>query len=59
MNTTWQKLNKEAFPDIVKEENIVFEDTNKRFKTRTITYRSKEMYIIAMNISHIVAIGDQ
>lgn len=52
--TTWKTLTRESFPDIMKKENIVFEDTNKRFNTRTITYRSKEMYIIAMNISHMI-----
>lgn len=57
MNTTWQKLTKEAFPDITKKENIVFEDKFKTDNTRTIYYRSKEMYIIAMNINHMIDTG--
>lgn len=57
MNTTWQKLTKEAFPDIAKKENIVFEDKFKTDNTRTIYYRSKEMYIIAMNINHMIDTG--
>lgn len=57
MNTTWQKLTKEAFPDITKKENIVFEDKFKTDNTRTIYYRSKEMYIIAMDINHMIDTG--
>lgn len=58
MNTTaWQKLTKEAFPDITKKENIVFEDKFKTDNTRTLYYRSKEMYIIAMNINHMIDTG--
>lgn len=57
MNTAWQKLTKEAFPDITKKENIVFEDKFKTDNTRTIYYRSKEMYIIAMNINHMIDTG--
>ena len=58
MNTTaWQKLTKEAFPDIMKKENIVFEDKFKTDNTCTIYYRSKEMYIIAMNINHMIDTG--
>ena len=54
MNTTWQKLTREAYPDIMKKENIVFEDKFKTDNTRTIYYRGKEIYIIAMNINHMI-----
>ena len=49
----WQKLSKEAFPkDIMKEENIKYTDINDRLLTRTIYYRSKKVYIIAVDINH-------
>ena len=52
--TTWKKMNKEDFPDIAKEENIV-SDYIDESNIHVIKYRSKEMYIIAMNItSHMV-----
>ncbi len=57
MNTTWQKLTREAYPDIMKKENIVFEDKFKTDNTRTIYYRGKEIYIIAMNINHMIDTG--
>lgn len=50
----WKTLTKDAFPDIMKKKNIVQDYTKefRSFTTRTITYRSKKMYIIAMNLHH-------
>lgn len=47
--TTWKKMNKEDFPDIAKEENIV-SDYIDESNIHVIKYRSKEMYIIAMSM---------
>lgn len=56
MNTTaWRKLTKESFPDIVKEENIVYTDTNERYKRHSITYVGKSVYIIAIDVNHVPA----
>lgn len=51
----WKTLTKDEFPDIITKENIVYEDTF-RCKTKTyhaVTYRSHDIYIIAMDISHM------
>lgn len=51
--TAWKKLTKDAFPKgIKKDENIACTIANPRLHTYTIYYRSRQMYIIAIDNNH-------
>ena len=49
----WKTLTKDAFPDIMKKENIDFEYIDDTAKRHYIRYRSKAIYIIAIDINHM------
>lgn len=53
----WAKLTKDIFPDIMKKENIDFEFTDDKAKRHEIRYRSKAIYIIAIDINHMPDVG--
>lgn len=51
----WKTLTEDAFPHITEKKNIVDDCTIKfaTFTAHTITYRSKAVYIIAIDREHI------
>ena len=59
----WTKLTKDAYPDIVKEENIICEDTHetlimddgilRNIYMHTVTFKDKAIYIIAIDENHM------
>lgn len=51
----WQKLTKDVFPDITKKEYLVSDETYTygTREERIIIWKSKNIYIIAMNIDHM------
>lgn len=51
----WKTLTRNSFPDIMKKKYIVQDDTKafRTFDTHIIKYRSKKMYIIAIDCEHM------
>lgn len=49
----WKKLTKDAFPeDLVRKENLEYDTTCDEIKTRQLTYRGKDTYIILIDCKH-------